>query len=104
MQEVTRKVSNILDLKDNPNDFVRMSLRPPVVLLLQMIETIMASITNIQQNLQSTDIKFNPYYLLKRFLPTINWDEFAKEADLFEMFMKAKGKDSEDDSGGGFGR
>jgi len=58
-----------------------------------MIETIMASITNIQQNLQSTEIKFNPFYLLKRFLPTIDWDEFSKDADLYELFKKAKGQD-----------
>jgi len=102
MEELVRKVSKILDVKEDPNDFVKMSLRPPVVLLLQMIETIMASITNIQQNLQATEIKFNPYYLLKRFLPTIDWDEFAKEADLFEMFMKSKGKDVDEQGGGRF--
>jgi len=101
MQEITRKVSKVLNLNDNPNDLVRMSLRPPVILLLQMIETIMASITNIQQNLQATNLNFNPYYLLKRFLPTIDWDEFAKEAEEFEMFMKAKGKDTEEGGGQG---
>jgi len=102
MQELTRKVGKILNLKENPNDYVRVSLRPPVILLLQMIETIMASITNIQQNLQATNLNFNPYYLLKRFLPTIDWDEFAEEAEEFEMFMKAKGKNSEEGGPGRF--
>jgi len=108
MQELTYKIGKILKTRnnENPNDFVRISLRPPVVLLLQMIETVMASITNIQQNLQSTDIKFNPFYLLKRFLPTIDWDEFSKDADLYELFKKAKGQDKEDpmNAGGAGGR
>jgi len=106
MQELIFKISKILKIKNNknPNDFVRVSLRPPVVLLLQMIETIMASITNIQQNLQSTDIKFNPFYLLKRFLPAIDWDEFTKDADLYELFKKAKGQSNDDmNPGGGAG-
>lgn len=67
-----------------------------------MIETIMASITNIQQNLQSTNLSFNPYYLLKRFLPTIDWDEFATEAEEFELFMKGKGKGEDNGQGGRF--
>lgn len=99
IQEINRKVAKILTLNDNPNDFVKTTLRPPVILLLQMIETIMASISNIQQNLQVANISFNPYYLLKRFLPTIDWEEFSKEADMFELFMKGKGKNPDDDTG-----
>ena len=101
--EVVQNVGTILELKENANDHIKLTLRPPVVLLLQMIETIMASISNIQQNLQSTNINFNPYYLLKRFLPTIDWEEFANEAEEFELLMKGKGKSEDDGQGGGRG-
>ena len=104
ISDVIENVGEILDLKETTNDHVQLTLRPPVVLLLQMIETIMASITNIQQNLQATNLNFNPYYLLKRFLPTIDWEEFATEAEEFELLMKGKGKGDDDGQGGGGGR
>lgn len=99
MNELVNKISKIVGVNDDPNIYVKVSLRPPVVLLLQMIETIMASISNIQQNFQTTNIDFNPYYLLKRYLPTIDWDEFSKEAREFELFQKAQGKSEEQNPG-----
>lgn len=102
LNELITKISKIIGTKDDPNIYIKVSLRPPVVLLLQMIETIMASISNIQQNFQTTNIDFNPYYLLKRYLPTIDWDEFSKEAREFELFQKAQAKGVEQQPPGGF--
>ena len=100
MNELFSKLGKIFKLEDDPGIYIKVSLRPPVVLLLQMIETVMASISNIQQNFQTTNIDFNPYYLLKRYLPTIDWDEFSKEAREFELFQKAQGKSDEQQPGG----
>jgi hypothetical protein len=97
--DIVDRVGGILGVEDKPSRYVKLSLRPPVVLLLQMIETVMASITNIQQNFQATQIEFNPYYLLKRYLPSINWEEFSKEAKEFELFKKAQGPNNGEEGG-----
>ncbi len=100
MTELIDKISKIIDIPDDPSKYVKISLKPPVVLLLQMIETIMASISNIQQNFQATNVEFNPFYLLKKYLPSIDWEEFTKEAREFELFQKAQGKGNSQQPGG----
>jgi len=97
------KIAETVGFNDRPSNYYKLYLRPPVVLLLQMIETIMSSITNIQQNFQASQIDFNPYYLLKRYMPSIDWDEFSKEAREFALFRDAQKVTSQtDDQGGGF--
>lgn len=91
MNSILLNVANICGVK-NIDSHITLTLRPPIILLLQMIETIMGSISNIQQNLQSTNVSFNPFYLIKKFIPTIDWDEFSDEAVEYELFLKAKGK------------
>ena len=94
------KLSNIFEIED-PTKYVKPSLRPPIVLLLQMIETIMASISNIQQNFQSSAVEFDPFYLLKRYLPAINWDEFRKEAKEYKLLKATEQSSIPDQQFGG---
>ena len=41
-------------------------------------------------SLQSVNVDFNPYYLLKKFIPNIDWDEFSAEAKEFALYKKAQ--------------
>ena len=102
LTELVDKIGAVVGFKENASNYSKICLRPPVVLLLQMIETVMSSITNIQQNFQATQIDFNPYYLLKRYMPSIDWDEFSKEAKEFALFQKAQKSNQQDEQGGGF--
>lgn len=49
----------------------------------------MSSIGNIQMSLQSVQIEFNPYYLLKKFIPNIDWEEFSNQAKEYALYKAA---------------
>lgn len=84
------KLALKLGFEELPSDYISITLKPPVILLLQMLESTMSSIGNIQMSLQSVNIEFNPYYLLKKFVPNIDWDEFSTEAREFALFKQAQ--------------
>ena len=100
LTEFNDKVAKRLGFDIIPSDYVSIMLKPPVILLLQMLESTMSSIGNIQMSLQSASIDFNPYYLLKKFIPNIDWDEFASQAREFALY-KASQTPSVPNAGGG---
>lgn len=59
----------------------------------------MSSIGNIQMSLQSVQVEFSPYYLLKKFIPNIDWDEFSTQAKEYAL-MKAASTPPAPDGGG----
>lgn len=89
MGELCDKISKILGHAEKPSVYVTPTLKPPVILLLQMLESMMSSVGNIQMSFQSTGVEFNPYYLLRKFITSIDWDEFSKEAKEYALFKKA---------------
>lgn len=82
-------ISTKIGFEDLPSDYITVALKPPVILLLQMLEATMSSISNIQMSLQASQVDFNPYYLLKKFIPNINWDDFKQEADAYMLLKNA---------------
>lgn len=101
LTELNDKIANILNIDEAPSQYIKTGLKPPVVLLLQMLESIMASLSNIQQSLQASNIEFDPYYLLKRFVTSIDWDEFSEEANEYKIFKAAKSGGGDDQNQGG---
>lgn len=90
LTEFNDKIAKRLGFDVIPSDYISIMLKPPVILLLQMLESTMSSIGNIQMSLQSVAVDFNPYYLLKKFIPNIDWDEFATQAREFALFKAAQ--------------
>ena len=105
MSQICDKISNLLEYEEAPSKYVQPILKPPVVLLLQLLEATMSSIGNIQMSFQGTNIDYNPYYLLKKYINNIDWDEFSSEAREFALFKKAQTTTAlpPDPSGGGGG-
>lgn len=95
------KIMSVLGYSDEASKYIRPSLKPPVILLLQMLESTMSSIGNIQMSFQSANINYNPYYLLKKFITSIDWEEFSNEAREYELFKKAQATQSPEQGGGG---
>jgi len=94
------RIADILGFSEKPSTYNTLSLKVPVVLLLQMIETIMSSVTNIQQNFQASQIDFDPVYLLKLYVPSLDWDDFLKAGREFKLLKKSTPPDLQDGQGG----
>jgi hypothetical protein len=65
-----------------PSRIVTLSLNMPVVLQIQHLDAIFASLSNVLQILMSSpegQAKIDIMKLLRKFVPTINWDEFSKD-------------------------
>ena len=102
MAELTDRICEVLGFAEKPSKYLTPALKPPVILLLQLLESTMSSIGNIQMSFQGTGIEYNPYYLLKKFVTSIDWDEFSKEAREYALFKKASTPPNSEDEGGGF--
>lgn len=100
--DLNNKIALLLNINETPGDYIRPGLKPPIVLLLQMLESVMASVSNIQQSLGAANIEFNPYYLFKRFVTSIDWDEFKKEANDYKNKQAATSTGNEQQQPGGY--
>jgi hypothetical protein len=100
LTDVIDKIAKVLGFEDKPSQYNIVSLKVPVVLLLQMIETIMSSISNIQQNFQASQIDFDPTYLLKLYVPSLDWDEFLKAGREYKIMKNSIPPDQLDGPGG----
>ena len=100
LTDLIDRIAEILNFNDKPSTYNIISLKVPVVLLLQMIETIMSSISNIQQNFQASQIDFDPTYLLKLYVPSLDWDEFLKVGREYKLLKATSSPDLQDGQGG----
>lgn len=91
LSNLCNKIAKILGYSENPSKYVSPSLKPPVILLLQMLESTMSSVGNIQMSFQGSGIEFDPFYLLKKFVTSIDWEEFSQEAREYTLFKIASG-------------
>jgi len=73
-----------------PSDFIQIQLIPPIILMLQVIETSLASIGNIAGTFQTMNISTDPFFLLEKYIPYIDWSAFKEKASAYEKIMTAK--------------
>ena len=68
------------------SDYVEIYLTPPVLLMLQILEAVMGSVSNILAQTQSIrGVTIDPITLLKQFVPYLDWDyliEKGREAEV----------------------
>jgi len=93
------EAANILGHEDLQNK-ISFSLTPPMVLMLQVIESTMQSFGTIYSQLKDTmGIKTDPIKLLNRFIPYANWREIIEDGTSYDKKTKAS-KDPNDATGG----
>lgn len=90
INDSTKELVNKIFLLTNPNNsnidkLATISLTPPTVLILQLIEMTMASVTNILNTFQSLQIPMDPYFLLQQYIPYINWNKFKDAGIKFNL-------------------
>ncbi len=88
---ITKLISRIAEITDYKKEeqlfkYIKVSLIPPTVLTLQLIESTLTSISDIQKLFaEMPDVNSDPRYLLQRFVGFIDWDEFFRESNNFKQ-------------------
>ena len=80
-------VARIKGLGFKPSEYVSIQLIPPIVLMVQLIEMTLSSIGNMTSAFQSMQIAYDPYFLLEKYIPYINWDAFKEAAKKYKLRM-----------------
>lgn len=106
LAQINDKIAKILDYEEYPSNYITPILKPPVILLLQMLEATIASVSNIQMSFASANIDFDPFYFLKKFVSHFDWKEFEEQAREYLARKKALtppvANPNDQQSGGGF--
>jgi hypothetical protein len=87
MNDLMDRVSKDVGFEDPMSDYVKVSLVPPVSLILQLVESTINSVSNIQRVFMEMPVlkDADPTYLFKRYCPYIDWDDYLKEAKAFKL-------------------
>jgi len=70
-----------------PSQYISIQLIPPIVLMVQLIEMTLSSIGNMASAFQSMMIPFDPYFLLEKYIPHIDWESFKERAKQYKTDM-----------------
>lgn len=65
----------------NLSRYFKINFNPPLVLQLQSTEALVTSVTNILGVLTQANIQVDPLILLKKYIPSINWDTLKKSGE-----------------------
>jgi hypothetical protein len=83
LNDLMDRVASELGFKDRVSSVAKIHLVPPIALILQLIESAITSVTNI--NRLFIDIPalkdLDPLYLLKSYVPYIDWEEYMEYSD-----------------------
>lgn len=71
-----------------PSQYVSIQLIPPIVLMVQLIEMTLSSIGNMTSAFQAMAIPLDPYFLLEKYIPYIDWESFKERAILYKTDME----------------
>jgi len=108
INDLMDKVSLDVGFDEPMSEYVKVSLVPPVSLILQLVESTITSVSNIQRVFMEMPIlkDADPTYLLRRYVPYIDWDDYLKEAKSFKLkkdVLKDKQSVDPNASPGGYG-
>lgn len=105
LNKMIDRIAEIQEKDFVPSQYINTGLIPPVVLILQLVESTLSSVGNISGVFQQLNMEFDPFTFLKNYVPYIDWTQFEKEADKYVGKKRAKnilGADGEGEGGGGF--
>ena len=55
--------------------------------MVQLIEMTLSSIGNMASAFQSMQVPIDPYFLLEKYIPYIDWDSFKARAEQYKTDM-----------------
>ncbi len=83
-------IAEIKEMDYKPSKFVTVTLIPPVVLIVQLIEMTLSSIGNIASVFTNLQVDVDPYFFLEKYVPHIDWGKFKEAADRSKSETKTK--------------
>lgn len=92
-ESLTKLIDIIADVKQigyKPSKYVKVSLIPPVVLIVQLIEMTLSSIGNIAGVFTNLQLPIDPYFFLEKYVPHIDWDKFKEAAQKDSIESKTR--------------
>ncbi len=78
-------VAKINKLDFVPSEYIQIALIPPIVLMVQLIEMTLSSIGNMFSAFQAMYIPADPYFLLEKYIPYIDWASFKERAKQYAV-------------------
>ena len=75
---------------DDPTKYIQISLLPPIILMVQLIESTLGSVGNIVTTFQNMGIDTDPFYFLEQYIQQIDWVKFKKAAAEYKMQSNVK--------------
>jgi len=104
LNDLIKKIASVAGFEYDPTKYINVSLTPPVVLIIQLIESTLNSIGNIAGIFRNLEIPVDPYHLLEQYVPQIDWKTFKQKAEEYEKKQIAKGVEpGQGGHGGGMG-
>ena len=92
-EAIAKLIDIIADIKEigyKPSKYVKVSLIPPVVLIVQLIEMTLSSIGNIAGVFTNLQLPIDPYFFLEKYVPHINWKDFKESAQKDGITSKTR--------------
>ena len=90
LNELIDMIADIKGLKYKPSDYIAVTLIPPVVLILQLIEMTLSSVGNIASVFQNMGITIDAYFFLQQYVPHIDWDKFKEKSSIKKVEDKTR--------------
>lgn len=90
VNKIIDTIAEIKGLKYKPSDHVSISMIPPVVLILQLIEMTLSSIGNIAGVFTNMGVGMDPYFFLEQYIPHIDWKAFKEAANQRDLENRTK--------------
>jgi hypothetical protein len=91
INEICNKVVGNYMKNFRTNNYINLEFNPPIILMLQLLETTSSSVGNILQTLSTIPgLKIDPLFLLKQYIPYMDWDAFENAGNKFVNNMKAQ--------------
>jgi len=106
-EALTKLIDIIAEIKEvnfKPSKYVKVSLIPPVVLIVQLIEMTLSSIGNIAGVFTNLQLPIDPYFFLEKYVPHIDWVKFKEAAAEDSVETKTRTDLGGGDSGAGGGQ
>ena len=75
---------------EDPTKYTQVSLLPPIVLIVQLIESTLGSVGNIVSVFQNMNIKIDPFYFLEQYVQQIDWSKFKEAAQKYNIDEQIK--------------
>lgn len=90
INQLIDKICMECGLEYKNSDYKELALIPPIILILQLLESTVSSVNNVINSLNGMQIASDPYYLLKQYIPHMDWDAFKQASDLYSMEKETK--------------